>query len=250
MSNDLKQLFISDVHFPKQDDRAVALFFKVAKWFKPDAIDLAGDIDDSECAGRWVEGTPAEYESIKPGADQVKKFLEDLKETCPQAEDKHYHGGNHDFYRYRKYLEKHAPNAMEYLTPEILYGLSNSGFEWHDYERPPVKRLGGLFVHHGESISKHSGESVRNDIGNYGVSLVRGHSHRMGSYYNTMPLAEQELEGYEIGHMTKPELHTYQTVHNWQMGFAYAHIADGEAHVSLVRIKNYTCYVDGRRFDG
>lgn len=254
MSNDLKQAFISDMHFPKEDPRAMALFFKVMKWWQPDAFDIAGDADDAECAGRWVEGTPAEYDSVKPGADLVKKFLEEFNTTCKKAEDKHFHGGNHDYYRYKNYLKKHAPNVMDYITPESLYGLSNSGFAWHDYEMPPVKRLGGLFVHHGEAISKHSGESVRNDIGNYGVSLLRGHSHRMGSYYNTMPLAEIELEGYEIGHMTRPELHTYQTVHNWQRGFATAHISDNQAHVNLIRIKDtsngLTCWVDGKRFDG
>lgn len=251
MSNDLKQVFISDMHFPKEDSRSIALFLKVMKWWQPDAFDICGDADDAECAGRWVEGTPAEYTSIKPGADQVKKFLEDVNSICKKAEDKHFHGGNHDFYRYKKYMEKHAPNAMEFLTPDILYGLENSGFAWHDYEMPPVKRLGGLFAHHGESISKHAGESVRNDIGNYGVSLVRGHSHRMGAYYKTMPLAMQpEIEGFEIGHMTRPELHTYQTTHDWQQGFAIAHISDDVAHVNLIRIKNYTCWVDGKRFDG
>lgn len=248
MTNDLKQLFISDMHFPKHDPKAIELFLKVAKAFKPDAFDIAGDADDAECSGRWVEGTPAEAVSIKSGADQVKDFLTDFNSVSPKTTDKHYHGGNHDYYRHRKYLEKNAPNALDYITPDSLYGLNNSGFEWHDYERPPVKRLGGLFIHHGESISKHSGESVRNDISNYNVSLLRGHSHRMGSYYQTYPLAELELEGFEIGHMTVPSLHTYQTTHNWQLGFAYAHITDGKAHVSLCRIKDYTCYVDGVKY--
>lgn len=239
---------MSDLHFPKHDPRTVELILKVLKWWKPDAIDLAGDIDDGECSSRFVEGTPKEAISIKSGAGLVTDFLLELSKTCPQAEDKHYHGGNHDFYRHRKYLEKHAPNTLDYITPETLYGLSNSGFEWHDYELPPVKRLGNIFVHHGESISKHSAESVRNDMSNYMVSLIRGHSHRTGSYYIDYPLAGLALEGHEIGHATLPELHTYQTVHNWQQGFCLIHVYDNVPHINIIRVKDHQCVVEGRKF--
>jgi predicted phosphodiesterase len=243
-----KWALASDLHFPKHDPRAVELFIKVMKWWKPDAIDFAGDLDDAECTGRWVDGTPAETVSIKSGADLVKGFLKEIATVCPNAEDKHFHGGNHDFYRHKNYLEKKAPNTLEYITPETLYGLSDSGFVWHDYDQPPVPRLGGIHVHHGEAISKHSVESVRTDITNYMVPLIRGHSHRAGSFYKSYPLAGFEIEGYEIGHMTDPKQHTYQTVFDWQQAFAVVHVDNGTPHVNLIRIKDYTAWVDGKRF--
>ena len=243
-----KWILASDFHFPKHDARSVELFLKVLKWYQPDAIDFAGDLDDAECSGRWVEGTPAEAVSIKSGAGLVKDFLGEVSSVAKKAEDKHFHGGNHDFYRHKKYLDKNAPNTLEYITPDFLYGLSDSGFEWHDYELPPVKRLGGLHVHHGESISKHSGESVRNDVQNHMVSIVRGHSHRAGSYFRTYPLAGLEIEGWEIGHFTVPESHTYQTTFDWQQAFAVVDVEDDTAHVQLVRIKDHVCYVNGKRF--
>lgn len=249
MTEHVKWAVASDLHFPKEDPRAVNLLLKVLKWWQPNAIDFAGDLDDAECSGRWVDGTPAESVSIKSGADQVKEFLKEVSTICKKAEDKHFHGGNHDFYRHKNYLEKKAPNTLEYITPESLYGLSDAGFEWHDYELPPVKRLGGLFVHHGESISKHSGESVRNDVGNHMVSLIRGHSHRMGSYYRTYPLAGLEIEGFEIGHLTDPTRHTYQTTFDWQQGFCLVNVDGNTPHVSLIRIKDYVCFVDGRKFE-
>jgi hypothetical protein len=248
MSEYSKWILASDIHFPKHDKRAVELFLSVVKWFQPNSIDFAGDLDDAECSGRWVEGTPAESVSIKSGADEVKEFLAQVSKICKKAEDKHFHGGNHDFYRHKNYLEKKAPNVLEYITPDALYGLTDSGFQWHDYELPPVKRLGGLYVHHGESISKHSGESVRNDVQNHMVSIIRGHSHRAGVYYRTYPLAGLEIEGFEIGHLTQPSQHTYQTTFDWQQAFAIAHVDNGTAHVNLIRIKDYVCYVDGKRF--
>lgn len=248
MSENLRWALISDIHFPKHDKRAVELFLKALKWWQPDAIDLCGDGDDAECTGRWVEGTPAESESIKSGAGPLKEFLAELTTICKKADDKHFHCGNHDFYRHKKYLEKNAPNVLDYVNPDSLYGLSNSGWQWHEYELPPVERLGGMFVHHGESISKHSAESVRNDVNNYMVPLIRGHSHRMGTYFRNYPLANLEIEGYEIGHMTVPSLHTYQTVHDWQLGFATAHVVDGKAFIELHRIKDYTTVIDGKIF--
>lgn len=248
MTEDIKWLVASDIHFPKHDPRTVELLLKVMKSWQPDAIDLAGDIDDAECTSRWVEGTPAENYSVKSGAQPAKEFLEQIREVTKKAEDCHWHGGNHDFYRHKKYLEKNAPNMMEYITPDTLYGLNNSGFIWHDYEKPPVERLGGIYVHHGESISKHSAESVRNDMQNYMVSLIRGHSHRAGAFMVDFPLAGLSLEGYEIGHMTLPELHTYQTVHNWQQAFLTAHVIDGIAHCSLNLVKDHQTVVDGKLF--
>jgi hypothetical protein len=243
-----KWILASDLHFPKHDPRAIDLFLQVVKQWQPDAIDFAGDLDDAECSGRWVDGTPAEAASIQEGAGLVKEFLVQVSKLAKKAEDKHFHGGNHDYYRHKNYLEKKAPNVLEYINPETLYGLSNSGFEWHDYERPPVLRLGGIHVHHGESISKHSVESVRADVSNYMVPLIRGHSHRAGSFYKSYPLAGLEIEGYEIGHLTDPTKHTYQTTFDWQQAFAVVHVDNGTPHVNLIRIRNYVCYVDGKRF--
>jgi hypothetical protein len=243
-----KWLLASDIHFPKHDPRCVDLFLQVVKWWQPDAIDFAGDLDDAECTGKWVEGTPAETKSIKDGAGEVKEFLSQVSKLAKKAEDKHFHGGNHDYYRHKKYLDKNAPAALEYVTPEIIYGLSNSGFAWHDYELPPVERLGGIFVHHGEAISKHSVESVRTDVTNYMVPLIRGHSHRAGSFYKSYPLAGLEIEGWEIGHMTDTAQHTYQTTFDWQQAFAIVHVDNNTPHVQLIRIKDHVAYVDGKRF--
>jgi hypothetical protein len=42
----------------------------------------------------------------------------------------------------------------------------------------------------------------------------------------------------------------YTQNHNWQKGFAIAHIENGEhPHVQIVEISpNYTCFVDGKLF--
>lgn len=46
---------------PYQDNRAVELWFKVMKWWKPEAMDIVGDIDDQLCYSRFSDGTTDEF---------------------------------------------------------------------------------------------------------------------------------------------------------------------------------------------
>jgi len=249
MTNDLKWLMASDVHFPRHDPRKVELWFKVLKWFKPDAVDLLGDIDDADSTSRWAEGKPDAIVSINDGGvDGTKQFLSEINRLVPKA-DKHFHDGNHGWTRHGEYLAKKAPQFLEILTPKSLYEYDKFGFEWHEYNEAPVKRFGDIYGHHGESISKHAGESVRNDVNNWGVSLVRGHSHRMGAYFQTYNLTGQELRGYEIGHLCDEDQMDYSIQKNWQAGFAVAHVVNDYPHVQLIQIHDYTCVVDGKVFN-
>ncbi len=63
----------SDQQFPYQDDKMIALWFKVMKWFKPDVVDYLGDTDDQACYSKYTEGRSAEFlnlhktDSQRPG---------------------------------------------------------------------------------------------------------------------------------------------------------------------------------------
>jgi hypothetical protein len=250
MGNDLRWLMVSDIHFPHHDPRKVDLFMQVAKALKPDAIDLLGDIDNADTTSRWADGTTKEAFSIEDeGVRDTKNFLMELKGILPKA-DKHFHDGNHGWTRHEAYIDKKAPTLSGLISPDLLYGYTNAGFAWHRYDEPPVKRFGDVYAHHGEAISKHAGESVRNDVTNWGVSLVRGHSHRQGIYNLTYDLTGQRLRGYEIGHLTDESKLTYSIAKNWQPGFAFANVENGEyPHIQLINISpDYVCFVDGRKF--
>ena len=251
MTNDLKWMMVSDVHFPRHDPRKVELFLKVMKWFKPDAVDLLGDIDDADSTSRWASDYPAEFSiPVSDGGVQgTKEFLHQINKIVPRA-DKHFHDGNHGWTRHGDYLARKAPAFLEYITPESLYDYKNAGFEWHDYDRAPVKRFGDIYAHHGESVSKNAGESVRNDVANWGVSLVRGHSHRMGTYFHTYSITGQKLRGFEIGHLVDIDKMDYTIAKNWQAGFAIAHVVNDFPHMQLIQINedDMSCVVDGKLF--
>ena len=145
------------------------------------------------------------------------------------------------------------------VTPNTLWGLDDLGFEYIYYGDLPKQRFGDIHVHHGVAISQNAGESARKDVENFGVSIIRGHSHRAGSYFKTFEMRNETLRGWEIGHMCdeKSSGMSYTNNHAWQKGFAIAHIESGVSftkdgyypHVQWIEITpDYTCVVDGKVF--
>lgn len=268
--SDLKWALSSDQQIPYHDPRMIDLWFKVLAWFKPDVVDYVGDQSDQYCWSRWSDGTSSDFlNAIKNNESEpvlpfvfeqerpVKEFFEQTRKMLPNAE-LFFAGGNHE-QRAKTYFDKKMPEILDHITPQALWGLDDLGYDYIYYEDRPRHRYGDIFVHHGMSVSKHAGESVRNDINDLGVSLIRGHSHRMSSYMKTYPLRNETLRGYEIGHMMDIDCDgaKYQNIHNWQRGFAIAHIESGSTvtkdgywpHIQLIEVSHdYTCVVDGKLF--
>jgi hypothetical protein len=244
---DLKYLACSDIQFPLHDPRAVELWMKVLKTFKPDLVDLVGDLDDSDSVSRWAIGEEKDINVNDAGAKDTRHFLKDIRAAVPKA-DIHLFDGNHGWTRHEKFLKENAKQYQEFITPNTLYDHESLGIQFHYYTDLPYNRFNDMYVHHGVAVSKHSGESVKADMDAWGVSLIRGHSHRLGDYFKTYEITNTRLEGYEIGHMMKVELADYTNQRNWQQGFLYGWISDGNHFLELVPIKDYTCYVAGKKY--
>lgn len=267
MTNDLKWALSSDQQIPYHDPRAIALWFKVLKSWKPDVVDYLGDTDDQACYSRFTEGRPQEFlvahkadqaDTILPlmqaDAQGAKEFYTQTRKMLPKAQ-LFSALGNHDI-RVFDYTEKKLPDIIDQVTPEALWALDTLGYDYIYYNDVPKHRFGDIHVHHGVAISQNAGESVRKDVENFGVSIIRGHSHRAGSFFRTYELrnggAGETVRGWEIGHMAdeKSDGMAYTNSHNWQKGFAVAHIENGVTpHIQFVEISaDYTCYVDGKKF--
>lgn len=57
----MKWSFVGDLQIPYHDPRAVELYMKAMKWWKPDAIDIVGDIDDQLEYSSFSDGTTDEF---------------------------------------------------------------------------------------------------------------------------------------------------------------------------------------------
>lgn len=88
MSQVFKWLFVGDLQIPYHDKRAVELFMKVAKAWKPDAIDVVGDIDDQLEYSSFSDGTTDEFfNQIKNNQKINKKLLDDYAKKQTEVED-------------------------------------------------------------------------------------------------------------------------------------------------------------------
>lgn len=287
MTDTFKWLFVGDLQIPYHDKRAVDLFMKVAKAWKPDAIDVVGDIDDQLEYSTFSDGTTDEFFNqvkanqkavdkaiveqtkqfektgevkfvdlpsdmdylpfVKANAEGAREFYTALRKQHPNA-DIHASLGNHEM-RVFKYIDRKAPEVIGQVTPEFLWGLDNSGITWEMYDAYPRERFAGIYVHHGATTST-TGLAVKSDIENYNISLVRGHDHRGGVVYKSYPLTKNSLVGMGTGHLCDPSAYglRYTINPSWEQGFGIAYVIDGKAHLQFIPMRNYTCVIDGRVF--
>ncbi len=259
------------------------------KSWKPDAIDVVGDIDDQLEYSSFSDGTTDEFFNqvkanqkaaakydeivekalekdlelpeppaltdvdylpfIKEAADGAREFYTALRKQHPNA-DIHASLGNHEM-RVFKYVDRKAPEIIGQVTPEFLWGLDNLGITWKMYDAPPHERYSGIYVHHGATTST-TGLAVKADIENYNISLVRGHDHRGGVVYKSYPLTKNSLVGMGTGHLCDPSAYglRYTINPSWEQGFGIAYVVDGKAHLQFVPMRSYTCVLDGKVFRG
>lgn len=243
-----KWFFFSDMQMPLHDEKAVELAFKVMKWLRPDVVVNIGDLIDNTGTSRWADGTTDEvFKSILDENKLAREYWGRVKSEAPNAR-LIWTLGNHES-RPFEYVDKKAPALREMITYNSLWGVDEYGVEVYPYNTPPQVKMGDVYVHHGAAISKHAGDSARADIENWGVSIVRGHSHRASSYLKTYELRKETLAGYEIGHMMDIDKATYTQVHNWQQAFAVGYEESGRGVVDIIRIlPNYSCFYGGRKF--
>lgn len=263
MTDTFRWAFIGDLQMPYHDKRAVALVMAALKAWKPQAIDVVGDIDDQLEYSTFSDGTTDEFFNklkkkedsdplpfIKANADGAREFYAALRAQNKRA-DIHASLGNHDI-RIFKYIDRKAPDYKEFITPEFLWGLDNVGISYRMYSEIPLERFAGIHVHHGATVSS-TGLAVRSDIETYNISLVRGHDHRGGVVYKSYPMTEHALVGMGTGHLCDPKAYGLQYTINpsWELGFGIGHIENGKAHLQFIPITpSYTCILDGKMFQG
>lgn len=252
---------------------------KAMKTWKPDAIDVVGDIDDQLEYSSFSDGTTDEFfnqlkkekklvaddgtvESdedfhrrtnplpfVKANADGAREFYTALRKQHKDA-DIHASLGNHDI-RVMKYIDKKAPDILDEVTPNLLWGLDDLGITWRHYDLPPLERFAGIHVHHGATTTT-TGLAVKNDIELYNISLVRGHDHRGGVVYKSYPMTGLSLAGMGTGHLCDPSGYGLRYTINpaWEQGFGIAHVVDGKAHLQFIPMRDYVVCLDGKIIRG
>lgn len=214
----LKFIVANDFHFPFQDDRAISQFLNFVKKYKPNTVILNGDVLDFYCLSRF-DKNPERLGTLQEELNQVSDFLIKLRNCCKKSTQIIYILGNHED-RLRKYIWTHNE----------LAGLDNLKLEkMIDVKTPNVKivkrfNLGRLLFTHGSIVRKYSGYSANAELEKYKTSGSSGHTHRLGSFFQSGYYGNTEW--HESGCMCKLDAEYLESEPNWQQGFIVGMIED------------------------
>lgn len=235
-------LWLSDIHIPNQDNKALQLAIDYGVKNKINCVVLGGDI---------LDNTPfTSHDAPPPGLDDVRtwfeyaqQFLGYLRQVFPKAHIV-WIEGNHDNWIMR-YLMKKAPilfNDEYYHLPQRL-NLKSFNIEFYTQEK--VLLAGKLQLHHGHTLIRGVFAPVNAARGLF----LRAKSHALiGHVHTTSSHAEGNLKGevvttYSTGCLCTlaPDYDPHNTKHN--VGFAHILTEKtGEFTVNNLKIINGKIY--------
>ena len=235
-------LWLSDIHIPNQDNKALQLAIDYGVKNNINCIVLGGDI---------LDNTPfTSHDAPPPGLDDVRtwfeyaqQFLGYLRQIFPKAHIV-WIEGNHDNWIMR-YLMKKAPilfNDEYYHLPQRL-DLKSFNIEFYTQEK--VLLAGKLQLHHGHTLIRGVFAPVNAARGLF----LRAKSHALiGHVHTTSSHAEGNLKGevvttYSTGCLCTlaPDYDPHNTKHN--VGFAHILTEKtGEFTVNNLKIVNGKIY--------
>ena len=193
--------------------RCLHLVTSFVKWLKPDGVLLNGDILDLYRLSRFTKNPSIPLQSLEVEIDTCETIL--LAQIPESTRQRFWIGGNHED-RYRRYIWDKAPELdVEPLKFSKLAKCPDYGFKYLEYGDGVM--LGKLYVTHGEVVRKHSGYTAKAHFDKYGVSVLHGHTHRLGQYSHRN--RSGQFGAWENGCLCKltPEFDHYP---DWQHGFS------------------------------
>lgn len=237
----------SDFHFGCEDKKSIDIFLETVNQIKPKIVVLNGDTMDFLAISKYPKDIKVNW-SLQTERERYHTFLNDLIKVSSGAkiyETVSNHSGQSVDGRWRRYLSERLGELS--CLPEITDVLSYQNVFLGDYkdevEHVDYVDLNGLIVTHGDVVRKNGGASPRGMIDKWLVSLLHGHTHRIGSSCQRIPAMagrkEAQLYGFEGGCLCDLNP-TYGTAVNWQNGFNIVNFGEehGDFGVEQVLIKD------------
>lgn len=247
-------VIISDTQIPYHDHLALTNVVDFIGEWEPDEVIHIGDLMDYPTPSSWSKDTRAEFAgSVKRDSEMGKQFLGRLRSDY--AGPIKVLDSNHDA-RPAIYLGKYAPALDEYTSSFSLEKLL-------DFDSHGVEFVGGFYDfapgwtathgHLGFSLSQVAGGTALRAAKKIGVSVVMGHTHRLGLVPDSTGYqgAVTTKWGFEVGHLMDMRLAHYlkNGGANWQKGFGVFYVdGDKVTPVPVPVHDDGTFHVDGHTF--
>ena len=221
---------ISDLHIPYQDESAMKVMMKMVHHFKPKNIIINGDALDAVQLSRFSRD-PLPPESFKDNVEELCATISNMQKYSTIK----YIQGNHEA-RLDRYVNDNAPELHGLIT---MSGLINDGLDTKiDYIKtvPSESYLlhnDDLMIGHFNRASKNTCYTVKALVERFQISVVQGHTHRLGEY--AIRGHNQTLRGWEGGCLCDLDP-DYTMIPNWMQGFLIYTRTNADWNIEIVHI--------------
>ena len=238
---------VPDLQVPYHDARFVGAMAQAISDLKEkgDRVLTIGDEMDMQTISRWSAGTPTEYEkSIGRDRDTTVQVLRDLQVTDTLR-------SNHTDRLYTQIMRR-SPGllGLPELELENFLRLPELGITFH---RKGWRLADGWIALHGDEagLSQIAGTTSGNLTKKTGLSVINGHTHRLGMQPHTFSIDGQitrTLFGIEVGHAMDIRKALYAKTHNWQQGWCVLHITGKTVIPELMPVVNRRFRIMGKEY--
>jgi hypothetical protein len=242
-------LVIGDMHFPKHDERTLAIFLSTVAALKPARVILNGDTVDLLAVSKYPKDARAEFKwALRDEVLPFHAFLRDLHSIgdgwgMEVVETESNHAGNGTGGRWWRFLSDRCPELLGH--DEAAERLSYQAWFYPKWSSitlvESVIIADDLLVLHGDIVRGKGGYSARAHMEKWQSSTLNSHTHRAGSTVRRVPAVGSRPEGvqrsYEIGCACDLSP-VYSSVPDWACGFGIITHDAASYGVEIVQVIN------------
>lgn len=234
-------VIFSDAHFwPGQTSKAYWLMLQIIEELSPDLVIDNGDSWDAASISRHDANLWEHKPTLRQELDCVREHLELIQETAGAECDFIKIIGNHDL-RWEAILAQKVPHIQDMPSTKVSDLFPN----WE--HEVSVMLNNHTWVKH----RWHSGmHGAWNNVLKAGVSIVTGHTHRLG----IRPFTDMRgtRYGIETGTLAEPWgpqfRYVEQNPRNWQQGFVVLTMDGDTVHPEVVEVNDGKAWFRGKKY--
>jgi predicted phosphodiesterase len=165
---------------PYHDKECLDLILKFGKNLHPDKLFILGDFIDMYSISKF-DRNPARVTNLQTefvmGKDTLQRLVSEIKPAQVIFTE-----GNHED-RLRKFIWNN-PVLDGCIDIKEKLGINELGIEYFEYGKNYVYK-DKLIYTHGNKINKFSAYTAKNMLDDLGMSVISGHTHKLGTHYRT-----------------------------------------------------------------
>jgi len=235
---------ISDLQSPFHDVAATKTIAKFIKHYRPSSVVSVGDEIDLPQISRWEEGGEGEWQR------DLGRHRDITVDLLAELQVDHIVRSNHSDRLYNKIKSK-APGflGLPELEIEKFLKLDSLGITYH---HEPYELAPNWLLMHGDegNVQPTAGATALGLAKRSGMSVVCGHTHRMGLTHHTQGWTgkTKTIWGMEVGNLMDYKFARYikAGLFTWNKGFGLLHVDGTTVMPQLVPIVNNSFTVDGK----